>query len=211
MTYYPEPNPAPKHTALRGVAIALAAVLVVLIALYLVLFGVPGTGFHGITRPMPSPSVTEDTQTPPPSTTEPPAEPSAPSLDGTYAVDLTGKVPQLPIVDDPEDSQNTYAFYNVEEAHVTVQGDTVTLTLTRLCLTYFENYVCVDQVPLNWTGTLTDNTAVVQDSDHPVSWVRVTIADGQATLSRPNYPPCLLPDGSTVGTGDVVGDLHFTC
>jgi len=187
------------------VAISLAAVLVVLIVLYIVLRGVPGTWFHDTTGPTPSPTITSATQTPPPTQT------TASSLDGTYAVDLTGNVPQLPIADDPEDNPNTYAFYNVEEGHVTVQGTAVTLTLTRLCLTYFENYVCVDQVPLNWTGTLTDNTAVAQDSVHPISWAKVTIADGQATLIRPNYPPCLLPDGSIAGDGDVIGDLHFSC
>ena len=196
MTNYPPARPR-SHT---GVVVVVIIVVVVLVGLGFLLFGVPGSAFSGLARnASPTPTVTA---TPSPAPT---------SLDGTYIVDAANTSAQLPVADDPTDNPDTYAFYDVDAATVTVQGTVVTLTLEQLCLTYFEDTVCVDQVPLTWTGTLQGNTAVVQDAAHPISWATVTIADAQATLSRPNDPLCLLPDGSTSGAGDIIGDIHFYC
>ena len=218
MSYYPQGNPA-QNKGSRKAFIIILIIALLLVAMCFVLFGIPGTSFHGLARPTdttptPTPTTTTTTTTTPTQTPTTEASPinTETTLDGTYTVDVTGAPIQVPVADDPTDNPNTYAFYNVESATVTIKGPEVTLTLSRLCLTYLENYVCVDQVPLTWTGTLTGNTAVVQDTNHPISWTTVTVANNTATLTRPNLPePCLLPDGTTAGSGDAIGDVHFSC
>jgi len=184
----------PEKSSYKGLIITVAALVVVVVALYWALFGVPGSSFRGLANPGASSNQTTPTI----------------NLDGTYEVDVTTQV-QIPIADDPTANPDTYGLYAIQGASVTVQGQVVTLTLTKLCFTFEDIDICVPRVPITWTGTLSGNTAVLQDPDHPVSWVTVTLADGQATLSRTNDPPCLLPDNSTAGAGNPVGSLHFYC
>lgn len=209
--YYPQPNQPmypqqyaqpPKRGASMGLVIVLGAVaglLAIAVAIFAVL------AFRGSSTPTPPATITVTSTV----TADLPT-PAQTGLDGTYTVNLDMQT-TVQIMEDPVGDPGVMANFTVLAASVTVAGPIVTLTMTQLCYDYETNEVCLDQVPVVWTGQLAGNSAKVSDADWAVLWVTVTIDGSQATLSRPDGSECTTATGEAVGELAMVGDVHYQC